>query len=57
MIVQIELGLGDAMSLVAAFEKDSQIKDDIGIRQCGEAVIEKIADQLDTIVTGLEKQV
>lgn len=54
MLIQIELELSDAMHLLAAFEKNSQLKNNIETQQCGQAVIEKIADQLDHIVEGLE---
>lgn len=56
MIVRIEMELIEAMHLVAAFSPDSENKS-LGTIQRGEAVLDKIAEQVDNIITVLEGQV
>jgi len=55
MKIQIELELNEAMSLLAAFSQDSHSKNTETIHR-GQAVLDKIADQLDNIIAGLEAQ-
>lgn len=56
MKVQINLELTDAMHLLAAFASDSEMKDSMEIHQRGQVVLDNIADQVNTIVTQLEKK-
>jgi len=55
MKIQIELELNEAMILLAVFSQDSHSKNTETIYR-GQAVLDKIADQLDNIIAGLEAQ-
>lgn len=54
MIVNIKLEITDVLQLIASFGKDTALALTIETQRRGEAVIEKIANQLDQIVAGLE---
>lgn len=56
MIIQLKLELTDAMHLITAFASDSEIKFGTETQQRGQLVLDKIAEQLDRIVEGLEAE-
>ena len=55
MQINLKLDLNEALCLVAAFEKDSE---SVSVEMIDKAqkVIEKIADQIDEVITGLEAE-